>query len=137
MTQRLYPIIFHQDRTLTKPFRRRYKNGASAGQTIDFATHGITEGRLQVRDKPLSEGGAVILDLETSDGGIVLGLTTDPAGAEWSGYLFMPASAWVEELVPWGDGVYDLVLWKPDGSWVKTIFSGPALCKPTVTDWEA
>lgn len=136
MGRRQYPLIIRQGDTLTKPFRRRYASGASVGEVIDFPDHGITEGRLQVRTNTLSGGGALLMDLTTDNGGIVLGLYEDGTGAWWSGYLYAPAedTALVE---PWGDGFYDLKLWTPDLLWRKTIFSGPALLYPTITDTEA
>lgn len=129
---RPYPLVIRQGRTLTKPFRRRYANGPSKGAVIDYPDHGVTVARLQVRDRHVSAGGVVLLDLTTDNGGIVLGTYDDGTGKEWSGYLYAAASA-TGALVPWGEAVWELVVATPDGSWVKTIFDGPALLIPAST----
>jgi hypothetical protein len=136
MTMRSFPLIIKQGRTLQKPFRRRYRGGANDGQVIDFTAHGIARATLQVRTDGLSAGGDLLLDLDTDNGGIVLGAYTDTRGELWSGYLSASATA-TADLTPWGEAQYDLVLQTADGLWVKTIFAGPALLIPTVTDWEA
>lgn len=133
-----YPLIIRQGDALTKPFRRRYANGPNAGQVIDYPVHDVTVARLQVRDRVASDGGTVLLDLSTLNGGITLGKYDDGTGKEWSGYLY--ASPWaLAELVPWGNAVYELKVATSDGSWVKTIFADRAILVPastTMEDWE-
>jgi len=132
MTLRPRPLAIWQGKTLIKPFRRRYANGASAGQVINFADFSATKAKLQVRDKAASDGGTVLVELTTENGGISLGKYTDSIGKEWSGYLYMSAAA-TASLVPWGDAIYELVVYDPAGTWTKTIFFGPAILVPAAT----
>jgi hypothetical protein len=129
---RRYPLLIYQGKTLTKPFRRRIATGPNAGQVFDPFAYEVTDGWLQVRDKPAFEGGVVLFELTVANGGITLGRYDDGTGKEWSGYLYADAEA-TRSLQPWGVGGYELVLATADRSWVKPLFTGPALLVPAVT----
>ncbi len=132
-----YPLIIRQGDALTKPFRKRYATGPNAGQVIDYLDHGVTIARLQVRDRPTSDGGTILLDLSTANGGIVLGKYDDGTGKEWSGYLYAAPSA-IANLIPWGDAGYQLKVATQEGAWVKTLFADRAFLIPastTMEDW--
>lgn len=122
-------LVLQQGKTLTKPFRRRYR---SNNAVINFADHSATKAKLQVRDKAASDGGVVLVELTTENGGIALGKYTDTNGKEWSGQLSMSAAA-TASLVPWGEAIYELVVYDPAGTWTKTIFFGSAILVPAAT----
>ena len=128
MVFRPRPIRIVQGDTFSKGFRRRLK---STGQAADFPAMGATAAILQIRDKAESEGGVVLVELTTANGGIDLTRFTDGNGKQWSGQLYMSAAA-TAQLKPWGDAQYQLKVYDPSypGAWAKTIFFGPAILVP-------
>lgn len=89
---------------------------------------------LQVRDTTLSEGGELLMALDSDSGGIVLDYGAIDDGSIQSGYIYAPASI-TKELEPWGEGVYDMVGIQ-SGTSPDTISRGVAILIPTVTDLE-
>lgn len=132
MSFRPFTLYIQQGKTLTKSFRRRYNSGPYAGQAVDFPAIGATAAILQVRPKSASEGGEVLVELKTTDGGISLTRYTDGRGKQWSGQLYMSAAA-TKILQPWGDATYELVVYDPAGTWTKTIFHGTCVLVPATT----
>lgn len=132
MSFRPRPIHIIAGDIFAKPFRRKY---TSSGAVINFADHGMSAARLQIRDKPREQGGVVLVELSTANGGISLGKYTDAMGKEWSGQLYMSGDA-TEQLVGWGDGVYQLKVYDPayPGVNTRTIFWGPVILVPLVTE---
>ena len=99
-----YELRIYQGKTFYFPFAIEDPDGLTLDPTTEG--DGYTVGRMQVRDMAASDGGEVILELTTDNGGVVLGAFTDESG-DWSGYLFASAAA-TAALVPWGEGQYDL-----------------------------
>lgn len=126
-----YPLIIHQGQSLEKPFRRVFSTGDDIGEVIDFPDFGITNARLQIRDDYVAMDGQLILTLTTDDGSIVLGTYTDTAGKTWSGYIQASAAA-TSELTAWNHALYDLILYNDAQTWVRSIFSGPAILIPAI-----
>ena len=118
-------LTVQQGATFKFWFALRLPNGTIVDPTTTGS--GYTIGRMQVRDKA---GGTLLLDLNTTNGGVSLGLVTDADGRQWSGYLYASAAA-TAALVPWGDGVYDLEI--SDGVDVIRVLQGPCVLSPEVT----
>ena len=112
--------------------RRTFRLRTPAGAIIDPVAAGYTSAVLQVRDASLSEGGDLLLNLTTANGGIVLGLYTDDAGAQWSGRLYV-SKATAALLTPWGEAVYDLLMTHSSGQVDKAAY-GPAVLLPAVSE---
>lgn len=91
---------------------------------------GYTIGRMQVRDKPASEGGVVLLELTDENGGVWLDYQIDADGVPWSGYLYASANA-TAALVPWGEAVWDFEI--SNGSNVRKVLYGSATLEPEIT----
>lgn len=98
-------LVIEQGATLKQWFRIRLKQ---TGEVADLPALGYNEAHLHIRDKHASDGGELLLDLNTGNGGITLGLIDDGTGTSWSGYLYAVPSA-TAVLEPWGEGVYDLM----------------------------
>lgn len=123
-----YPLRIYQGADLKVWFAIQMPSGVADPPTVG---DGYTEGWLQVRDKPASDGGTVLLELTTDNGGIVLGLETDADGAQWSGYLY--CSAWATaELPAWGEAQYDMFI--SNGSNVEPVLYGPATLNKRVSE---
>jgi len=118
-------LVIEQGRTLRQPFRVRVRQ---TGVVLDLPAAGYTTARLQVRAE---HGGAILLELSTANGGIVLGLYDDGTGTQWSGYLYASATT-TGALAPWGEAVYDLAAIHTGGD-VDTIRRGPCVLIPRVT----
>ena len=112
--------------------RKTFRLHTPAGTIIDPVAEGYTSAVLQVRTAPLSEGGDLLLNLTTANGGIVLGLYTDADGAQWSGRIYI-SQASAALLTPWGEGVYDLLMTHSSGQVDKAAY-GPAVCVPVVSE---
>lgn len=103
------------------------------GEVVDLPAEGYTTARMQVRS---DYDQAVVFDLTTENGGIVLGLMSDGdpvAPMDWSGYLYLPAST-TAAAQPFGLGKYDLEAYhesSPDE--VLDILKGPAVLVQEVT----
>lgn len=100
-----------------------------SGVVRNLITDGYSTARLQVRDKPVDQGGVVHLELTTANGGIVLGNPPidDGTGQLWSGYAYASITT-TRNLRNWGRGGYELDIIKdgnPDSG--KTLFFGPAV----------
>ena len=122
------PLVIQQGATFKFWFALRLANGTI--QDPPAIGGGYTIGRLQVRDKVASDGGTLLLELTTANGGVSLGLVTDADGRQWSGFLYASASA-TAALLPWGDAVYDLEI--SDGLDVIRVLQGPCILSPEVT----
>lgn len=116
-----FDLVIRQGATLQVWFDVVFPDGSIAD--LPNVGDGYTIGRLQVRDKPRSLGGTVLLDLNTDNGGVVLGLMTDADGVQHSGYLYATAAA-TEALEPWGEGVHDFEV--SDGANVHRLLEGVA-----------
>jgi hypothetical protein len=120
-----------QGATLYVPFAIE----ATDGTTYDLAEEGdgYTIGACQVRTESASEGGELLLDLTTDNGGMVLTAFTDASG-DWSGYLYASAAA-TAALVPWGDGQFDLEIRTSagDAARVEIPFAGDVSLVPNIT----
>ena len=92
---------------------------------------GYTIGWLQVRDKPVSDGGTVLLELTTDNGGINVGYFVDADGVQQSGYLYCAAAS-TALLQPWGEAQYDMFL--SNGSNVEAVLYGPAILNKKVSE---
>ena len=122
-------LVIEQGSDLRAPFRIR---NAQTGALIDPVAAGYTVARLQVRTASLSEGGDLLANLTTANGGIVLGAYDDGTGTMWSGYLYMPAST-TALLTDWGEGVYEMKATHTGGA-VDTVAYGPAVLRPSVVE---
>lgn len=122
-------LVVEQSRELRRYFRIRNKQ---TGEMIDPTDEGYTSATLEVRDTTLSEGGELLMQMTTDNGGVVLGEVNDGHGGTWSGYIYAPVSI-TKELEPWGEGVFDLVAFHSGGA-VDTVARGPAVLIPTVTE---
>jgi len=123
-----FPLVIQQGANLGVWFALRQPDGSIANPLTTGGGYSVA--KLQVRDKAATDGGTVLLELTTGNGGITLGALTDAAGASQSGYLYASAQA-TAMLVPWGEAVYDLKL--SDGVNVATILFGPAILVPAAT----
>ncbi|MGB3327492.1 MAG: hypothetical protein WBA46_00975 [Thermomicrobiales bacterium] len=92
---------------------------------------GYTYGYCQIRDKPNDEGGVVLLELTTANGGMALGSFTDGSGATQSGYLYASPAA-TAALVGWGDGCYEVRIRDAGNTDDICILEGPAVLSPAV-----
>jgi hypothetical protein len=120
-------FIAEQGRTLKYWFRIR---NPLTGTTYDLDAEGYTIGYLQVRDATFSDGGVILLDLSTFNGGVIFDYVADDgAGQSWSGYIY--ASATDMDTALWGDAVYEFVLTHGGGD-VETVSRGPAMLIPKV-----
>jgi hypothetical protein len=128
MQPQRYDLTIVQGTTFYLPFAI----DAPDGTTYDLAAEGdgYTIGLAQVRTAPLSEGGELLLDLTTANGGIVIAPFTDGNGLDWSGYLFATAAT-TAMLVPWGEAVWNLEI--SDGVRVEHPLFGVAQLFPEVT----
>lgn len=121
-------LVIEQGRTLRQWFRIRNKQ---TGAIIDPVAEGYTTARLQIRDKVRDQGGAVLFDLTTANGGVTLGAIDDGTGTMWSGYLYATDTA-TRALANVGDAVYDLVVIHTGGD-MDTVFRGDVYVIPEVT----
>ena len=76
------PLIIEQGVTTRRFFTFTNKY---TGAVIDPVAEGYTAAVLQVRTAHLGDGGELLINLTTSNGGIVLGLQTDDNGVQRSG----------------------------------------------------
>lgn len=116
-------LVVEQGRTLKQYFKI---TNPLTGTVYDLADTGYTRGALQVRTAHASDGGELLMDLTTENGGVSIDyIANDGTGESWSGYIFaMPESTGA--LLPWNDAVYDLVAINENGM-VDTISRGPAM----------
>lgn len=123
------PLVIRQGRTNRIWFTGRIKQ---TGAVLDFEDAGYHVARLQVRDKHRTDGGTVLLDLTTDNGGIDLTQQADTEGAERSGYLYISAEA-AATLIPFGEAVYDLYA-RHDNGEVDQVRYGPVVLLKDVSE---
>lgn len=102
------------------------------GAVIDPVALGYTAAVLQVRTAHLGDGGELLINLTTSNGGIVLGLQTDDNGVQRSGRIYISQAA-AARLVEWGEGVYDMLMTHSSGQVDKAAY-GPAVLAPVTSE---
>jgi hypothetical protein len=122
-------LVIEQGVSNELPFRLTNRQ---TGAVIDIPGAGYVAALLQVRTAPLSEGGDLLLELSTDNGGVVLGPYDDGTGTMWSGYLYIGVAA-ASDLTPWGEGVYDLLATHESGTVAKMAY-GPAELVPVVSE---
>lgn len=122
-------LVIEQGRTLQQWFRIR---NMQTGEIVNPVSAGYTVAKLHVRDKFREDAGAVLLELSTANGGIVLGNINDGTGTYWSGYLYATDTA-TRVLQHVGDPVYDLVMIHTGGR-KETAFRGSVYVIPEVTE---
>jgi hypothetical protein len=122
-----YTLTINQGETLARWWRLEHTDGT----VVDLNTEGYTIGRLQVRDAYASEGGELLLNLTTDNGGVVIDYQADADGTYWSGALYMHATA-TAALVPWGDAVFDLEIENASGEVIR-VLQGVAVLDPEAT----
>jgi hypothetical protein len=105
-----FDLIIEQGTTLKAWFAVKTPDGTVRDLVLD----GYSTARLQVRDKPATQGGTVRLSLTTANGGIVLAKQTDADGRVWTGYLYASATT-TGNLSGWGRGGYNMEIVK-DGN---------------------
>lgn len=120
-------LVLEQGRSVRQWFRVRLSDGT----VWDPAETGYTQAQLQVRTDHASDGGVLLLNLTTENGGINLGPFDDGTGTFWSGYLYVTPGS-MSLTVPWGDAVYDLVAIHEGGD-VDTVRRGPCVLIPATT----
>ena len=121
-------LVIEQGKTLKQVSRMR----SPAGVMFDPVDEGYTSAILQVRDAHLSEGGELMLELTTDNGGVVLGEYDDGTGTLWSLYIYATATT-TGDLSPWGEGQHELVLIHSGGA-VETYSYGPAALVPATVE---
>jgi hypothetical protein len=121
-----YDLTIQQGASLKRWWALRYPDGT----IVDLTAEGYTIGRLQVRDAYAGEGGELLLNLTTDNGGVVIDYQADADGTFWSGYLFASATA-TAALVDWGEGVFDFEI--SNGSDVIRVMQGVATLSPEST----
>lgn len=97
----------------------------------DLLTDGYTYGRLTIRDAYASEGGEVLLDLDTDNGGVVIDRQQDSDGQWQNGYYFITATD-AAALTPWGEAVFDFYI--QNGTVKYPLGGGIAVLIPNVAD---
>ena len=122
------PLILRQGVTN----RQAIRMVSPAGVVLDPVALGYTGAILQVRTAALSEGGDLLLNLTTTNGGIVLGLYTDDNGRQHSWRIYVSQMA-ASLLTPWGEAVYDTRFTHASGQ-VDAGPYGPAYLIPAVTE---
>jgi len=120
-------FIAEQGRTLKQWFAIR---NPLTGAVYNLAAEGYNTGYLHVRDATVDDGGVLLLDRSTSNGGVNLTyVANDGAGKSWSGYIY--ASYSTMNTGPWVDAVYEFALFH-DGGEFSTVSRGPAMLIPKV-----
>lgn len=129
-----FNLIIEQGTTFKFWFAVRTTDGVIR----DLIAEGYSTGRLQVRDKPASQGGTVKLSLTTANGGINMTRQYDlpegdPNRRQWSGYLYASATA-TAALTDWGLGGYNFEIVKDSNAGeVITVLRGDAVLEPEWT----
>ena len=121
-----YQLTIQQGANMKRWWALQYPDGS----IVDLISEGYTIGRLQVRDLYASEGGELILDLNTDNGGVVIDYQADADGTYWTGYLWASAAA-TAALDPFGDAVFDLEV--SNGTDVIRVIEGVARLSPEVS----
>jgi len=122
-------FIAEQGRTLKHWFAIR---NPLTSAVYNLATEGYTVGSLQVRDATVDDGGLLLLDRSTANGGVNLTyIANDGAGKSWSGYIY--ASASTMNTAPWVDAVYEFILTHSGGD-IGVVSRGPAMLIPKVAN---
>ena len=121
-----YTLTIEQGANLKRWWALQYPDGS----IVDLISEGYTIGRLQVRDLYASEGGELILDLNTDNGGVVIDYQADADGTFWTGYLWASAAS-TAALEPFGEAVYDLEV--SNGTDVIRIIQGVAVLSSEVS----
>lgn len=103
------------------------------GEAYDLEDNDYVSGVLQVRTAALSEGGVLLYELSTDNGGIVFEyIADDGAGGSWSGYLYATHES-TAGLIPFDDAVYDFYV-EHSGGTRQTVSRGPAMLIPQVSE---
>ncbi len=120
-------FIAEQGRTLKQWFAIR---NPLTGAVYNLGTEGYTVGYLQVRDATIDDGGVLLLDLSTANGGVNLTYVADDgAGKSWSGYVY--ASGSTMNVGPWSDAVHEFILLHSGGD-IGVASRGPAMLVPKI-----
>ena len=128
--EKLRYLVFEQGAELEQYFRLA---NTITNTVYNFEEQGFVSGRLQVRTGYYSDGGTLLLDLTTDNGGVSLSFVEDDGtGKQWSGYIYASTAA-TSTLIPFTDSVFDFYAVHEDGGRY-IIARGPVMLVPKVSE---
>lgn len=128
--EKLRYLVIEQGATFEQYFEVR---DSITEAVYDLEEEGYISGVLQIRSATHSDGGVLLFELTTENGGISLEyIPNDGAGNQWSGYLFANYQS-TGGLIPFEDAVWDFYINHQSGR-RQIVARGPAMLIPKVSE---